>query len=48
LSELFESIETGALADAKSCIDELAKKAPDISELASARALIKRKEAIGR
>jgi len=48
LLELFRTIETGSLDESKRLLAELAKAAPAISELASAGALIRRKEAIGR
>ena len=48
LSELFLAIERNSLEEAKEYIEELSKTAPAIVEIASARALIKRKETIGR
>ena len=48
LSKLFVAIERGLLDEAKEYVEELSAEAPDIAEIASARALIKRKETIGR
>jgi uncharacterized protein (UPF0297 family) len=48
LSELFAAIERGELDEAKRLTGELSGAAPYIPEIASARALIKRKEIIGR
>ena len=48
LSKLFLAIERNALDEAKEYIKELSSEAPAVVEIASARALIKRKEVIGR
>ena len=48
LSSLFLSIERGSLEESRKQLDELRVLAPGIPEIASAGALIKRKEAIGR
>jgi predicted ATP-binding protein involved in virulence len=48
LRELFRTIELGSLDESRRLLAELAKAVPGISEIASANALIARKEAIGR
>lgn len=48
LSKLFLAIERNSLDEAKEYVKELSKEAPAIVEIASAQALIKRKETIGR
>ena len=48
LSKLFLAIERNSLDEAKEYVKELSEEAPAIVEIASARALIKRKETIGR
>jgi predicted ATP-binding protein involved in virulence len=48
LLELFRTIEAGLLHESKRLLAELTKAVPDISEIASANALIRRKEVIGR
>jgi predicted ATP-binding protein involved in virulence len=48
LSKLFLAIERNSFDEAKEYIKELSEEAPAIVEIASARALIKRKETIGR
>lgn len=48
LSRLFLAIENGSLEEARKILDELSLEAPGISEIASAKALIRRREAIGR
>ena len=48
LSKLFLAVERNSLHEAEEYIKELSKEAPDIVEIASARALMKRKEILGR
>ena len=48
LSKLFLAIERNSLDEAREYIKELSEEAPAIVEIASARALIKRKEILGR
>jgi predicted ATP-binding protein involved in virulence len=48
LSKLFLAIERNSLDEAQEYLGKLSKEAPDIVEIASAQALIKRKEIIGR
>jgi predicted ATP-binding protein involved in virulence len=48
LSKLFLAIERNSLEEAKEYIKKLSEEAPAIVEIASARALIKRKETLGR
>jgi thioredoxin-like negative regulator of GroEL len=48
LTELFAALENNELAEARRHIDALSEKAPHISEIAGAKALLKRKEVLGR
>jgi predicted ATP-binding protein involved in virulence len=48
LSELFSTLEDNDLKKAKSQLESLKKKAPDLPEFAGAEALIRRKEILGK
>ncbi|MEX5569866.1 MULTISPECIES: AAA family ATPase [Pseudomonas syringae group] len=48
LDQLFSTLENNELEKARSQLDALKKKAPDLPEFAGAEALLKRKEIIGR
>ncbi len=48
LSELFSTLEDNDLEKAKSQLEDLKKKAPDLPEFAGAEALIRRKEILGK
>jgi len=48
LSELFSTLEDNNLERAKSQLEVLKRKAPDLPEFAGAEALIRRKEILGK
>jgi hypothetical protein len=48
LSELFSTLEKNDLQRAKSQLEALKKKAPDLPEFAGAEALLRRKEILGK